>query len=116
MRKKQRYWPRFHVDPDLMDVLVKASLIEQGIYNPHTYFRQWRVRIRVWTAICGGIGLALYGFTGALIGTAIGPVMPLVVVYLSIMVPMLLVQLLGLFLGICGVWLLGWAVLEVLLG
>jgi hypothetical protein len=115
MRRKQpSYWPQFKVDQGFLDLMVASSLSLRGIYNAQTYFRIWRVRIIVWTVVCWFIGLVSAGVTGMLIGAVAGPVMPLVLLYLTFVVPLIAAYMLGLAIGICWIWFCGWLLIQML--
>ncbi len=111
---KKSYWPSYRINSKVVDLLVESRLMILGISDARSYFEVFSSRIIFCISVCAVIGAVMAGTGGMLWGVLAGMVMPLFLLYLSIIAPMILAQMAGLVLGICWVMFCLWALFKLL--
>lgn len=110
MKKSNR--PR--IDAGLVDLLVENKLMLLGITDAKSYFKTRTGRIVVWVIVCASIGSWQGGLGGAMWGASVGLAMPVLMIYMSIVFPMVMAQTVGYLLGVLWIVFVAWMFLAVM--
>ena len=109
-------WPRFPINSALIDFLAGTRLLTLGITDAKSYFHVWPTRIVVWVIVCAIVGAWNGGLGGMVCGALIGLAMPLMLMYLSIILPMVMAPVAGIFLRIAWALFCLWLLVSLLFG
>ena len=113
---KKSIWPKLHINSALVDMLVASSLFGKGITDAKSYFGVFASHIVRWVIVCAIVGTVFGGFSGMFWGAIFGLVMPLFLEYLTIILPYVMTQVAGLFIGIAWMLFCVWLLMHLIFG